>query len=187
MLRLLIVDDGIAAVADLTAADRTGDGELDILGQQMIIPAAFLAEHISRNQKTGAGNRTVDAQTGSRAVQEARLTQEPQCIACGDPVRAEVLRITVAGQCGILAGIVHLVHLTDELRIYDVVRIEYEKRVVRILTLLLKNMLEQIIQRVALADLHLIKSLVHDRTGTARYLSGIVRAVICNNNDIKQL
>ena len=30
MLRLLIVDDGIAAVADLTAADRTGDGELDI-------------------------------------------------------------------------------------------------------------------------------------------------------------
>ena len=63
MLRLLIVDDGIAAVADLTAADRTGDGELDILGQQMIIPAAFLAENISRNQKTGAGNRTVDAQT----------------------------------------------------------------------------------------------------------------------------
>jgi len=48
-------------------------------------------------------------------------------------------------------------------------------------------MLEQIIQRVALADLHLIKSLVHDRTGTARYLSGIVRAVICNNNDIEQL
>lgn len=39
MLRLLIVDDGIAAVADLTAADRTGDGELDILGQQMIIPS----------------------------------------------------------------------------------------------------------------------------------------------------
>ena len=187
MLRLLIVDDGIAAVADLTAADRTGDGELDILGQQMIIPSAFLAEHISRNQKTGAGNRTVNAQTGSRAVQEARLTQEPQRIACGDPVRAEVLRIAVAGQCRILAGIVHLVHLTDELRIYDVVRIEYEKRIVRILTLLLKNMLEQIIQRVALADLHLIKSLVHDRTGAARYLSGIVRAVICNNNDIKQL
>ena len=71
MLRLLIVDDGgIAAVADLTAADRTGDGELDILGQQMIIPAAFLTEHISRNQKTGAGNRTVDAQTGSPAVQK---------------------------------------------------------------------------------------------------------------------
>ena len=185
--RLLVINHCRAAVADLAATHRTRDGELDILGQQMVRPAVFLADHVARNQEARAGNRAVDAQAGARTVEEARLAQKPQRVACGDPVVAEVLGVAVAGQRRILAGVEHLVHLADEVGVHQIIRVEYEKAVVGLFALIRKDALEQPVQRVALADLHLVESLVHDRARLAGNRRRAVRAVVGHDEYVQQL
>ena len=63
----------------------------------MVIPAAALADDLTGNQKAGAGNRTARAEHHAGIVEEFCLTQEPQRIASGNPVGAEVFGIAVAG------------------------------------------------------------------------------------------
>ena len=185
--RLFVVDDRLAAVADAAALGRAGDGELDVLGQQVIRPAAVLADGLRRHEEARAGDRTVDAQTGARAVEEARFAQKPQRVARRYPIRAEVLRIAVAGQRGVFACGEHLVHLAHEFVIDQIVRVEHDERIIGMVALVRKNVMEQVIQRVALSDLHLVEALVHDRARLAGDRGSVVRAVVGDDVNIQQL
>ena len=153
----------------------------------MVRPAGILADSLRRDQKTGARDRAVHAELRARTVEEARLTQEPQRIACTDPVRTEILRVAIARQRGVLTGVEHFVHLADEVPVYDVVRVEHEKAVVGRLALVLEDMAEQVLERVALADLHLVKALVDISARLPRDLGSIVRTVIRDDVYIEQL
>ncbi len=57
--RLLVVEDSGVAVADPLTLEGTVCRELNILGEQMIGPAAVLLYHFRRDQESGARNGTV--------------------------------------------------------------------------------------------------------------------------------
>ena len=52
--------------------------------------------------------------------------------------------------------------------------------------MVLKNAAEQIIERISLADLHLVKPLVNDRARLAGYLRRAVCAIIRNHDHVQQ-
>ena len=153
----------------------------------MIRPAAVLTDSLRGDQKAGARNRAVDAELSARTVEEARLAQEPQRIAGRNPVCAEVLRVAVARQGGVLAGVEHLVHLADELLVNNVVRVKDEKAVIGHFALVLEDVVEQVFEGVALADLHLVKALIDISAGVPRDFRSVVRAVVRNDVNIEQL
>ena len=153
----------------------------------MIRPSAVLADHVARDQEARTRYRAVDAQLGTRPVEEACLAQEPQRIAGGNPVITEVLGVAVTGQRRILAGVEHLVHLADKVGIDQIIRIKHEKGIIGLLAFVLKDAVEQPVHRIALADLYLIETLIHGRTRLARHRGGAVRAVVGHDEYIQQV
>src|SRR5699024_8914117 len=93
---LLVVEDGVVAVAYLEPAHDVVDGELNVLGQQVEIPAAAVAQDLLREEKARAGDGAARAELHARVVQKLRLAQEPERIAGGDPVVPEVLGVALA-------------------------------------------------------------------------------------------
>ena len=146
----------------------------------MVLPAAACTQYIAGNQETGAGHRTVGAQDHARIVQELGFTQEPQCAACRDPVRVEILGISVAGDDAI-AAVKDLVHLGHVVAVEQIVGIENEVALIACRCVFLLNALECVIERISLADLGAVEALEYDRARTFGNLCGIVGAVVRND------
>lgn len=54
--RLFVVDNRVVAIADAPAVGRADGGKLNILGEQVIGPAAVLPDHIGGDEEAGARN-----------------------------------------------------------------------------------------------------------------------------------
>ena len=152
----------------------------------MVGPAALFTDRVCRNKKARTGNSTVHAKLCTRTIEKTRLTQEPKRISRRDPVVAKVFGIAVAGQRGILTGIKHLIHLAHKLRVNQIICVEYEKAVICCFAVVVKDMVEQIIERISLADLHLIEPLIHDSARLTGNFRRVIRAVVRNDKDIQQ-
>lgn len=163
--RLLVVEDCGFAVADALALEGAVGRELDVLGEQVVGPAAVLMHDLGRNQKTGAGDGTVGADEHPGEVQESGLAHEPQAVAGTDPVVGEVLGVAVAGQRLIVAGIEHFVHLIDKVGVDDVVGIKDEEAIVAALADVGLQLMEQVAQSIALALVDGIEPLIDGSTG----------------------
>ena len=136
------------------------------------MPRADAVKNLPREREARAGHRTAAADRVARAVEIARLAQEPQRVARGYPVVAVVFGVAVAGGDLVAVG-QGLIHVAYVIRRDDVVGVKDEVRVV-----LVRDVAEQEIQRVALADVLRVKALKHLRTVTARRLCGAVGAVV---------
>lgn len=121
---LLIIDDCLVAVADAAALQGTADRKLDVLGEQVIGPAAVLPDHIGGDEEAGARNVAVAAQQHPGEVEEAGLPQEPDGITGGDPVGAEVPGVAVAGDSSVVPAVKHLVHLRHKVGVHQVVGVK---------------------------------------------------------------
>ena len=185
--RLLVVEDCGFAVADALALEGAVGRELDVLGEQVVGPAAVLMHDLGRNQKTGAGDGTVGADEHPGEVQESGLAHEPQAVAGTDPVVGEVLGVAVAGQRLIVAGIEHFVHLIDKVGVDDVVGIKNEEAIVAALADVGLQLMEQVAQSIALALVDGIEPFIDGSTGPTGCPGGIVGAVIGHYIDIQQL
>ena len=184
--RLLVVDHGAFAVADRRVVQDAVDGELEILGQQKVLPAAVLAGDARAEQEARARNAAARAEHHARPVELRGLAQEKQRVARADPVVAEVLRVAVARD-DLVARIKDLVHLLDEVFVEDVVRVEHKEALKGMLAVLLKDGVQQELQRVALADGVLVLPLEHDGARRPRDRRGAVRAVVRHDEDVHKL
>ncbi len=181
---LLVVDDSLVAVADAAALQGAAHGELDVLGEQVVRPAAVLPDDIGVNEEAGAGDVAVGTQEHTGEVEEAGLTQEPDAVAGGDPVGTEVAGIAVAGNGAVVTAVKDLVHLGGEVGVHQIVGVEDHVAVVGVLALVGQGA-EEVIQGVALALLVLVEALIHDGAGVPGNLGGVVGAVIGHHIDIQ--
>lgn len=104
-------------------------------------------------------------------IEEARLAQKPDGIARGNPAGGEVLGIAVAGE-HVAALREGLIHRGDEVRIDDIIRVEDEERVVIGQGTVHADAADQLVERVALADLMGIEPLEHGRARLTRGAGG---------------
>ena len=155
------------------------DGKLNVLRQQIEPPAMALVQYPLREQKARSAHGGAAAQTVSRAVQIAAFPQEPQGVPGADPVVAEVFAVAVAGH-DLVSGGEALVHALEVVRREDVVRVEHEVAV-KALRIVCTDVLQQKIQGVALAHVHMIEALVHHRPMFPRDGGGAVGAVVCRH------
>ena len=174
---LLVVEDGVVTVAYLEAADDAVHGELDVLGEQVEVPAAAVVEHLLREQEARAGDGAAGAEVEAGVVEELRLAQEPQRVAGGDPVVAEVLGVAVARDDAVALG-EDLVHLLDVVLLEHVVRVEDEVAVEGPLREELVYAVEQIVEGVALAHVGGVEALKDYGPGVGGDARRVVRAVV---------
>ena len=127
----------------------------------------------------------VGAQQGAGEVEEPGLPQEPDGVAGGDPVGAEVLGVAVAGH-RVIAPVEGAVHLGDETGIHQVVRVKDEVAVVDVLPLL-RQAAEEVVHGIALALFALVKALVDEGPRPAGRLGGAIGAIVRYHIQIQQL
>ena len=168
------------AVAYLEPAHDVVDGELNVLGQQVEIPAAAVAQDLLREEKARAGDGAARAELHARVVQKLRLAQEPERIAGGDPVVPEVLGVAVARYYLIAFG-EDAVHLFDVVFFKHIVRIEDEVAVEGPLGEELVYAVQQIVERIALADIGGVEALKDYGTGLGGDSGRAVGAVVSND------
>ena len=181
---LFVVDNRVVAIADAPAVGRADGGKLNILGEQVIGPAAVFLDDFGGNEEARAGDGAVGMQFHAGIIEEARLAQKPDGIARGNPAGGEVLGIAVAGE-HVAALREGLIHRGDEVRIDDIIRVEDEERVVIGQGAAHADVADQLVERVALADLMGIEPLERGRARLTRGAGGAVRAVIGKHVDIQ--
>ena len=111
-------------------------------------------------------------------VEELRLAQEPQRVAGGDPVVAEVLGVAVARDDARSPREKTLVHLLDVVLLEHVVRVEDEVAVEGPLREELVYAVEQIVEGVALAHVGGVEALEDYGPGVGGDARRVVRAVV---------
>ena len=183
---LLVVENRVVTIADAPALRRADGGELDVFGEQMIRPAAVFFDDFGGDQKARAGDGAVGMQLHAGIVEEARLAQEPDGIPGGNPARSEILGISIAGE-HVIPLREGSIHRGDEMRIDDIIRVEDEERIVIGEGTAGANLTEQLVERVALADLIGVETLKRDGARLTRDAGGGVRAVVGQDVDIQQL
>ena len=135
-----------------------------------------LVQHPLGEQKARTAHGGAAAQPVTGTVEVAALPQEPQGVACADPVAAEILAVAVAGDDLVAVG-EHLVHPLYVVRSQQVVGVKHEVAV-KALRIVRIDVLEQEVQRVALAHVQLVEPLIHHRAMGAGNGSGTVGAVV---------
>ena len=126
---LLVIDVGIGAVADANAMRDAVRRELDVLGEQMVDPAAVGFEDVRADHETRTADRARAAHHVAGIGEELGLAQEPQRATGGNPVRIVVLRVAVAGE-HLVPTIDATVHRRDETGVEHVIGVEDEIRIV---------------------------------------------------------
>ncbi len=184
--RLLIVEDGLGVIGDAQAVGDGGSRELNILCEQMPFPAPCRPQHLICDEEARARYRTGGVEREPRLVQELRLPQEPNTIACRYPVGIEVLGVTIARR-GLRATVEGLVHLTEVVRIQHIISVEDEVGLMTRIGELAPDGLQAVIQSVALPHQFLIEPLEHGGSGITRHLRRVICAVIGDDEDIYEL
>ena len=183
---LLVVEHGRWRVADALALQDGVGGELDVLGEQMPLPAAVAFDDLRGHEEARAGNGAAGVERQASLVEELRLTQEPHGVTGGDPVAVVVLGVTVAGGCdgAVVEG---LVHLAEVVHVEHVVGIEDEVGLVTVFAVVLADAGETVVERVPLADFLVVEPREDDRPRFLRHSGGVVGAVVGNDEDVDQL
>lgn len=177
---------GVVAIGDfLPAADQVG-GELQILGEEEVVPPAQLFQQAVGKEEPGAGHGAAGAQVIPGAVQVLALPQKPQAIPGGDPVVAVIFGVAVAGDHPVARG-EHLVHLGYVAGVQQVVGVKDKVAVVVLLGVLLLDFLQQKPQREALAHLQLILALENPGPAGRGDLRGVVGAVVRHHVNVDQI
>ena len=127
------------------------DGKLNVLCQQVELPAIGALHHLAAEQKARAGHRAAGAQKHPGVVQVPGFPDKPQGIAGGNPVVPIVFGVAVAGDHFIAVG-KGPVHLLHKPAVQHVVRVKDEKAVID-LGVILFNVQEQLLQGISLAHL----------------------------------
>ena len=182
---LLVVEDGVLAVAHPLAGDDVGDGKLDILGKEEEVPAAPLLQDAAAEAEAGAGDGAAGLQQVAGMVEEGGLPQEPKGIAGGNPVVGVVLGIPVAGDDLIAVG-EGAVHLRDVVGLQQVIRVEDEEAV-EYLAVVPINVGQQLIHGVALAHLDAVEPLIDHGAVLPGYLRRRVGAVVGDDKSRHQV
>ena len=138
------------------------DGKLDVLGEQVELPAAGALQHLPAEEEACAGHGAAGAQKHPGVVQVAGLPDKPQGVPGGDPVVPVVLGVAVAGEdlIPVAEGLVHGLH---EAAVQHVVRVKNQKPVEGPGVVLL-NVQEQLLQGVPLAHQVLVEPGVYHRS-----------------------
>ena len=183
---LLVVEHGRGRVADALALQDGVGGELDVLGEQVPLPAAVALDDLRGHEKARTGNGTAGVERQACLVEELRLTQEPHGVTGGDPVAVVVLGVAVAGGChgAVVEG---LVHLAEVVHIEHVVGVEHEIGLVAAIGILAADDVETVIERIALAHLLGVEAREHDGAGLTGDLGGVVRAVVGDDEHVDEL
>ena len=66
------------AVSDLFALDDVVNGEFNVLGQKVMLPAALLIDDVFADKESRAGDGTAGTEQGTRVVDVALLVNKPQ-------------------------------------------------------------------------------------------------------------
>ena len=184
---LLVVEHGGGAISDTTAFDNGARGKLDILREQMPFPAAAFFEHVGGNEKARSRNSAARVEREARLAQVFRLSQEPNGIAGGNPVASIIFRIAVA-RGGFGAAVENLIHFAEVIRVEHVVSVEDEIRFEALGVVAFLDFVPAVVQCVALADLLIVKALVHiGRTSIACDFRSVVGAVVGNHENADEL
>ena len=183
---LLVKEHGPAAIANAHPGGDAVDGELDVLGEQVPLPAAGLLQDVGGDEEARAGHRAGGVQGEPRLVQELGLAQEPHAVAGRDPVAAEVLGVAVGGGC-LGAAVEGGVHLAEVVHVQHVVGVEDEEGLVVLVGVLLPDGLQAVVQRVALPHLLVVVARKHDGAGLAGHLGRAVGAVVGDDEHIDEL
>ena len=183
---LLVVEDRRGRVGDAHALQDARRGELDVLGEQVPLPAARLLDDVGGDEEARARDGAAGVERQARLVEELGLAQEPHGIAGGDPVGSVVLGVAVArGRLG--AGVEGLVHLAEVVHVEDVVGVEDEVGLVALVGVLRADDREAVVERIALAHLLGVVAREDDGARIARDLGGVVRAVVGDDKHVDEL
>ena len=183
---LLVVEHRRGAVGDAHPVDDGGGGELDVLGEQVPLPAAGLLQDVGRDEEPGARHGAGGVQGQARLVEELGLAQEPHAVAGRDPVAPEVLGIAIGGG-GLGTRIEGGVHLAEVVHVQHVVGVEDEVGLVVLVGILLPDGLQAPVEGVALPHLLVVVARKHNGAGLAGHLGRAVGAVIGDDEHIDEL
>ena len=183
--RLLVIQHGLAAVADLVAMHDRVHRELKVLGQQVELPTTVAFHDFAREQEAGASHVAAGAEDVARAVEEPGFTHEPQGGAGGHPVVGEVHGIAVARQ-RIEPCVERLVHLRHVMLVEQIVGVEHDVGVIFLGGAAALDVIEQIGERIAFAHLLLVEALDHMASHAATHLGGVVVAIVCHDPDVDE-
>ena len=161
-------------------------GELDVLGEQVPLPAARALQHVRSDEETGARHGARGVEREARLVEELGLAQEPYAVAGRYPVGGEVLGVAVAGG-RLRAAVEGLVHLAEVVDVQHVVGIEHEVCLVVVVGVLVPDGLQAVIEGIALAHLLVVAAREHDGPGIAGDVGCVVGAVVGHHIHIQQL
>lgn len=170
-------------ITDTDMLQRRVNGKLNVLCQQIILPAAVHINNAFAYHKARAGNGAVRAADEAGIVQEFRFADKPQRITRADPVCAVIFAVSV--RCTSLVArverLVHFKHIVVPDNIVGVKDKESLDTLVRVFGIYpVKNE----VKRIALADMRFGLAFVNYRACVARDLRGVVRAVIRNNENV---
>ena len=150
-----------------------------------MLPAAVLGDDLAGDQEAGAADGAAGAAAHAGAVQVLALTQEPQGIACADPVGIVVLAVAVAGD-DTVALIEGAVHLRQIVGVQNVIRVKDQIAVVVGQAAGIFDILEHHVQRIALAY-EAAAAAIYRCTMLFCHFGSIVGAVVGHYVDVVQL
>ena len=159
--------------------------ELHVLGHKVELPAVVAFHDLAGEEEPGSADVAARVKEHAGAVEEARLAHEPQGSAGGHPV-VDVLGVAVARQDA-ETGVETLVHLADVPLVEQVVGVEDEEGVVALRRALERHPVEQVRQRVALADVVRVVPFVHVLAQASHQLCGMVCAVVGHQPDVDKV
>ena len=147
-------------------------------------PGARLLQHPAAEQEAGAGHGAAGAQQEPGVIEIPALPQEPQGVTGADPVVAVVLAVAEAGDDVMAVGKrpVHGLHIVGS---QNIVRVKHEVAV-EALGIVLLQVLQQLLQGVALAHLHLVEPLIHVGPGHPGHHGRVVGAVVRQDENGQQ-
>lgn len=178
--RLLVIDDGVMRPARLDALGHALHRELHILRQAGCIPAMLL-EDIGGEAHARAAKAGRQADVGFRQMRNVANDPEGNRKRACHPGIVRILGIHIALD-DLIALAEAIVHLHEELRMHEVIRIEYADRVV--LFFHLEQTVKHPLERIALRLLRRMRARMDDGTGICGNLCRVIGAVISNDMDI---
>ena len=178
--RLLVVDDGVVCPARLDAFGHALHRELHVLCQAGRLPAVLL-EDLRSKAHARAAEAGREADVRLREVRDVADDPERDGKRARDPRVVRILRVHVALD-DLVALAEAVVHLHEELRVYEVVGIEDADGIV--LLVHLEQAVEHPLERIALALLRRMRAHVDERTCLLGNLCRVVCAVVGDDVDV---
>ena len=177
---LLIVNDGVMYPAGTDAVREAFHGEFHVFGQAVTAPAVFL-DDIGSDAHAGAAKTGGEAHIVLAEMPEVVDGPEGDGEGAGDPGVGRILRGEVALQ-DFLSFEETIVHDGKEIQMDEVVGVKDAESVIFLIQC--KDLREDPVHGIAFADKFLVFSFEDVGAMGARDVSGIVGAVVCDDEDV---